>query len=314
MKRNQKVSVVIHTKDRPSYINNLLHQLQSQTRTSNEVIIVENIDSNKFLDPEKLQNFLKKSVCKYFSVKNKNIAQSRNISLLNCTGKIIVSIDDDVVIYDSLLEDIVKSFDSDSDIDGIFPQVLPIYQDRYSYIASVFLNHHLLNKQKKTRVKTFSGCIFALRRKIISINSVIFDSNLNTGEDIQFFADFSRAGAKFYYFPTIKVKHYFTNTLFSFIRKHVSYGKDLATIDFFVSEIHYIDQYLPSRKMHIFFPFYFFLERIISTTKHIKKANKLTSEFYFQILLHELCYWLGIYTSRSGINLLRGKFLLIIRR
>lgn len=103
-----KISVVIPTRNRYDYVKLLVNDLQSQTLSDFETIVV---------DQSKEQQNL--SYCKHIFIKSTGPCVSRNIGAAEAKGDILVFLDDDARVNSDFVEEITK----------------PILNDKYDAVA-----------------------------------------------------------------------------------------------------------------------------------------------------------------------------------
>jgi glycosyltransferase involved in cell wall biosynthesis len=143
-----KISIIIPTRNRPKSLENLLLSILQQTRIPDEVIVVDDSDTN---ETEKLirdnhRVFLSNGIALEYlrgNRENRSISAARNLGAAESIGEIIFFIDDDVILYKNYIEEILKTYEE-------YPRVKGVQ----GYIANevfAFLNFKgfLLNAVKK---------------------------------------------------------------------------------------------------------------------------------------------------------------------
>ena len=111
-----KVSVIIPTYKEERYIGDTLRAIRKQTYPKYEIIVV---DSNS---PDKTRNIAKKYADKVINMKYRGVAKARNIGAKKASGDLYVFIDADTIIDRNFIEKIVKIFENDKSISGLFPR------------------------------------------------------------------------------------------------------------------------------------------------------------------------------------------------
>lgn len=104
-----KVSVVIITLNRAKYLTETLRSFSKQTYKDFEIILVNGPSTDN------TEEIAKNFPLRYFKTDKTNVSVSRNIGLLNSTGDLICSIDDDAIPEKKWLENLVKYFDAHKD-------------------------------------------------------------------------------------------------------------------------------------------------------------------------------------------------------
>jgi len=106
-----RISIIIPTYKREGELNNALRSILIQTRLPQEVIIVDDGDMGGF----PLQQLFEDSGIRtlYHRKKAPGLPESRNSGVQLSTGEVILFIDDDVILFPTYVEEIVKVFESD---------------------------------------------------------------------------------------------------------------------------------------------------------------------------------------------------------
>lgn len=91
-----KISILIASKNRERYINNLLYDIESQELRASEIIIIDQSEKKYTLTSNN----------KIFQIPDfgQGPCRARNLGLEKCTGEIIVFLDDDIHIEPDFLE------------------------------------------------------------------------------------------------------------------------------------------------------------------------------------------------------------------
>ena len=110
-----KISIAIPTRNRSRFLANLLRSILRQTRLPEEVIIVDDSDTDETvrLARDNHSIFLNKGIAlKYLHGNNENMSTSaaRNLGIDESSGEIIFLIDDDVILHNNYISEILKIY------------------------------------------------------------------------------------------------------------------------------------------------------------------------------------------------------------
>ena len=124
---NEKISVIIPTKNRTEDVIRCLESIAIQTMSPDEVVIVDSSDTDELksaLDPFKNLNikYVHIEVDKEFKGSS-NISRNRGID--NSTGDIIILVDDDVILDKEYIKNIIHIFNNDSErkVGGVIGEI-----------------------------------------------------------------------------------------------------------------------------------------------------------------------------------------------
>jgi glycosyltransferase involved in cell wall biosynthesis len=215
MVREDRLSVVICTKDRAQDTLLCIRSLLTQTRRPDEVVIIDSSDSDGLKGSLDLLGHTNGITFKYIHVQA-NLTRARNIGVDSCTGDIVMFLDDDVVLCgDSYVHEIMRIFNGDLDLDlrreigGVSGKIMsPDTDERsatlirmigrvyFEAIAMVFFLFHYgdgkfqlsglptfvnRNVTRTTLVECLSGANMSFRRAVIS--KIRFDEITSYGDD-----------------------------------------------------------------------------------------------------------------------------------
>jgi len=112
MKENL-VSIIVRTKDRPKLLMRALQSIASQTYTYIEVVLVN--DGGCDLDIKELQDILGGMLLSYIKLeKNTGRAHAGNIGIKNAQGEYIAFLDDDDEYYPEHIDNLVSFLSNQS--------------------------------------------------------------------------------------------------------------------------------------------------------------------------------------------------------
>lgn len=232
-----KISIIIPTVERYSYLVTALNQLLLQTILPFEVIV---IDQTPLADrkPDLFAGYEKIGL-RYFSMDQSGQCGSRNLGLLQSSGDYILFIDDDVEVKPDLLEQHIRCMEYFSaDVScGMCDEVDagPIHYD-YTFIrhSDVFPTN---NGMVKRSVLEKSGLF-----------DMAFDHGQRADGDIG--ARMYKTGAKMIFNPEIRVlhhraprgglrKHNVRKVTFSSSRKYISHFRVPHVTELYLNRIHF---------------------------------------------------------------------------
>lgn len=221
-------STIICTKDRKDDLFRAIKSIEVQTRTPDELIIVD-ASINQDFKSELLETFNKLNI-KYLHT-NPGLTKQRNLGIQASSGDIIVFFDDDVILNSQYLFYIEKIFieDSENKIGGAMVKFIDANKSSlgfkldqlYSKIffltsegdgklkPSGFPTHPFtLNYDNPIEVEVLSGAQMAYRREVFKYE--MFDetlSNYSYLEDADFSYRVFKKGYKLIYQPKALIEH-----------------------------------------------------------------------------------------------------------
>jgi GT2 family glycosyltransferase len=110
MRKDDKISVIICTKDRPDDLIKCLDSLVIQTSPISELIIIDSSEQKRKLYSI-IKKYKKKLKIKYFYYKS-SLTEARNLGVRKASGNIIIFLDDDVILDKNYISEIIKIFKS----------------------------------------------------------------------------------------------------------------------------------------------------------------------------------------------------------
>lgn len=150
---NNKISIVVSTKDRPDDIKRCLESIVINTYKSYEIIIIDQSKTNK--TERYVNHFKKSSHIKITYLKSKTIGASngRNMGINLSEGDIVAFTDDDCIISSRWLSSINTLFNSHSKVVGVFGKTIAYNPQNHLnlYCPSTFDGggkHHIYKPRK----------------------------------------------------------------------------------------------------------------------------------------------------------------------
>ena len=116
-----------------------LESLESQSRTPDEVIIVDGGSTDRTV--ELIREFMRRSRLniRLIEAPGANIAQGRNIAIRNSKYDIIASTDAGCRLHSHWLENIIKPFEEDPSVDVVSGVYLPWYENEFQEVAGYII-------------------------------------------------------------------------------------------------------------------------------------------------------------------------------
>jgi len=107
------ISVVIPTLNRPEHLDRTLRSILEQTKSPEEIVIVDQSDDNRTKDLliERMPAIeMKKIVLKYIWVKERSISHARNLGMSAAAGEIVIFVDDDIALDKKYISEILRVY------------------------------------------------------------------------------------------------------------------------------------------------------------------------------------------------------------
>jgi len=208
-----KVSVIIPTYNRPSYLAQAVHSLLKQTHPVFEIIIVDDGSAIKHRNRIDALKLLDDRISVYHILENKGVSAARNYGLEKSGGDYILFLDDDDLLHPHMVESNLKIFADDSGT-GVVSSGYDIFMDAnppdtewnnehqkgmspetifsWDYGDTSLLAEHPFSAllQKSLQV---SSCLVSRQ----AIGTARFPEDLTRGEDIFFWLTLASAGCSF---------------------------------------------------------------------------------------------------------------------
>lgn len=121
-----KLSIIISTYQRTKKLEQCLKSILQQRIKPLEVLV---IDQNSNSQVKAIIKKINSPLIKYFNLQKIGLARARNDGVNLAKGEILVFTDDDCIVGNHWLKNIIASFNHNSEIIGLFGQVLP-YQPK----------------------------------------------------------------------------------------------------------------------------------------------------------------------------------------
>lgn len=188
-----KVSTIIPTYNRSTYVVSAIDSASNQTYIDHEIIVVDDgsLDNTK----EILRPYIESGKIRYFYQENKGPAAARNKGIREARGEYISFLDSDDKALPNKLEEQVKILDENKNIGLVYGKILieDINKGTLRNFGLVFPGtipcHEMFLNLLKYHL-FFSICTVTMRREIAARYK--FDPRMKIGEDFLFFLQVSR--------------------------------------------------------------------------------------------------------------------------
>jgi glycosyltransferase involved in cell wall biosynthesis len=177
---NPKVSVIIPTKNRATYVSSAIRSVLCQTFRDFEVIVIDaaSTDNTK----EVISNFSDKRVRLFFEKKDRGVSASRNLGIVLSKGEFIAFLDDDDQWTQRKLEKQLELIRSRPNVGVVFSGGYWILED--GKLLGIYLPSVRGNIFPKILETNFVGnCSGVLVRRECLDKNGRFDESLRAGED-----------------------------------------------------------------------------------------------------------------------------------
>ena len=200
---SKEISVIIPTYKRYEDLIETLQSLNNQSRLPDEVIIFDESPANELRKVIRIRNFSYPLKYVWSHSKFRSLARSRNKANKLAKGRIIVFLDDDVVLSPDYLERVMRFFRDNPHVKGVTGLIInqTKFSKIYQMLNMIFLRPHKTKVpvvqrsfiptspkiMKTTVVEWLSGCNMAYRREVLE--SMDFDWRLlkySYSEDVDF--------------------------------------------------------------------------------------------------------------------------------
>ncbi len=120
------ITIIICTRNRIDTLKECVYSILKNKGNRYEILIVDQSTDNK------TENFIKNLNSKqirYIKTDTVGLSKARNLAILNVRTKYLAFTDDDCIVEDDWIENILKEYDSDHKLFGVYGKVLP-YGDK----------------------------------------------------------------------------------------------------------------------------------------------------------------------------------------
>lgn len=218
-----KISVVICTYNRATYIQDAMDSLYHQTidKQFYEIIVVNNNSNDNTI--EVCEDWISKHPAaqyRFYNEAKQGASYARNTGAAYANGSLICFMDDDAIAESDYLERIIRFFDEHTDAGGLGGRIIPKYIPEEPKWMSYYVSSLVGNFDYSNEVSVFSANKYPLESNMIIRKEDFFAVNgfnvelpgvVGTlrigGEGKDFFFKLKAIGRVIYYDPTIRVQH-----------------------------------------------------------------------------------------------------------
>lgn len=231
------VSVVICTRDRPEELARCLMSFRNQTRSPNQVIVVDNASR----EGERVRTVVEAAGADYIREDRPGLDFARNAGALAASGNIIAYTDDDVALHPRWLERLVAAFDTE-DIMAVTGLVLPgeletkaqqIFERHWGFgrgFQRIDFGQDFFEQHRRHGCPAWeigAGANMAFRRQVFDLVG-LFDERLDVGAagcsgDSEFWHRILAAGWQCRYAPAAVVFHFHRRSMDGLARQIHAY-------------------------------------------------------------------------------------------
>ncbi|MFW9929610.1 MAG: glycosyltransferase [Candidatus Thorarchaeota archaeon] len=273
------VSVILINYNTLSFTEQCIKSIATNTKINYEIIVVENnsSDKDKIARLEEQYNFVKVIISKT----NLGFGGGNNLGVRNASGKYILILNNDTIVYPDTIDNIKKILDESDNktiitgfIEGSNGSIQPSGGEEPRILAEImrfgfFLIKHVSNpyydgyyffpkeNEKLRNVDWAPGCFFAMTKKFYKDLNGFDEKMFMYVEDVEFHKRARLKGGKIIFCPDIRIKHFgmqtsknyesvilkseYKNTVYYF-KKHSSIFS--SVLFYFVSKSIFIIWYL----------------------------------------------------------------------
>lgn len=303
-------SVAVCTKSNVTkHVDKYLKKISDQLSIRDELIIVEDTSDYQQYTLLKLKQLFNNSHgIIYKKVHHSRIGYSRNLAVNCARGKILIFIDDDILIHDRYIQYVKKFLKKHPKTIICVNPFRPIKQNSWSIVSSMYMQHGVFTYNKCTKILGYASACMAIRLDFVKKNNIRMNTQLRSCEDIDFCLKIVQKNGIIIFDPSIVNKHYFSTNIRTFILKHYSYALYFRYLTMtypklyphFVNIYDYIPQLFTFPGLNVVVS----LKKIcIQTYKFMCKTN-LSFLYVPHVALLMCAITLGIYRSSYKKNIL----------
>ena len=215
-------SVLICTYNRHELLQKALHALIEGTQEKPDLIVVVNGGDERA--DRVVESFMERHGVEVKLVKtvNKNLAASRNVGLLHCTGDIIAMTDDDAEVFSDWVTQMKRAHRERPEAGAVGGPVIGTNTE--SLVGKVADLITFPNWPEPRYIRTLPGVNISYKREVVE-RVGLQDETLFRGEDVDYNWRVQKLGYKIYFDPAIKVYHHHRPTLRSLMNQFYMYGR-----------------------------------------------------------------------------------------
>jgi GT2 family glycosyltransferase len=288
-------SVLICTYNRPDLLQISLSALIDKTiEKPDQVVVVNGGDERSdsivqfFMDRPGITVELIKTV-------NVNLATSRNIGLVRCSGDFVAMTDDDAEVFPDWVTEMKRIHEEHPEAGAVGGAVLGADSDKslLSRIADVAT---FSSPPEASYVRTLPGVNVSYKRLVLQ-KVGLQDETLFRGEDVDFNWRVKLLGYEIYYTPEIKVIHHHRQTVKGFINQFYMYGRAYYLVRSKWPEMYCVYPLKITRFHDLLKILYFFVSSLFEPAQILTKLSAFKDKLFslpIVYLLH-LSWKIGVF-------------------
>jgi glycosyltransferase involved in cell wall biosynthesis len=185
---NKKISVIIPTYNRETYLEEAILSVVHQTYKNFEILVID--DGSKINYAEAICN--KYENCFYLYKKNGGLSSARNFGVKNSKGRYIAFLDDDDYWREDKLEKQVSVLESNNEVDCVHSSASIV--DEHGIETGEIIGASEGKAYKRSGYVFWNAlCVWVVKsptpliRKSVFTDDLLFDETIKVGEDIDFY-------------------------------------------------------------------------------------------------------------------------------
>lgn len=203
MKSENKISIIIITRDRPEELSLAIKDLYQQDFANKEIIVIDNASQNPSLKQ------LKKSfpnIKTYYLDKNLGVGAGRNYGIERSTGNILIFIDDDSRVEDQkLVRKIDQYFKDDKKLKLLCFKIIDEKSRRV--LRQTIPRRDKKDKDHSYLCSYFMGGGFAIKKEVFDKVGLFDENYFYSGEELDLSFRMSKYRMKMVYNPNLQIIH-----------------------------------------------------------------------------------------------------------
>ena len=226
MMKENGISIIIHSRNNPNILREVLESLCKQMIPAREVIIVHTGPVK--IDEQMIHSYRHRLPLQYFFEPEKRASYARNKGVAVSCGSIIAFLDDDCVPCKKWTTVIERTFEERAEIQVLQGNIL--FSDS---IHSIWAEIHAVNYQRTmgSMLEETSGYIntlnakhFAIRGKLIRRFRMPFDERLEMNDDVELYWKLQQERIPVVYSEELQVRQFQSRSLKELILNWYRYG------------------------------------------------------------------------------------------
>lgn len=220
------LSIIIPTHNRERQLEKCLFSIAKNTLLPQEIIIVDSSDTWQKIKALVLsfKDKLPKTKLIWRKVKHRNAAYSRNQGVKLAKSKILIFLDDDVILDKNWLKNVLETFQKYKKAVAVGGKILNLYPQNYwATICHLYATSHEEKQKTISFHQYLPSTALAIRKKIFRKFS--WNENLISAEDIDLTWKLYKNEFQLILNKKIITHHAFRTNLFSFVKEQFWLGR-----------------------------------------------------------------------------------------